>query len=222
MKGSPIAWLYAFCGVMNLLAHLLESDHLANWSKPFLMPLLILYMVIETNERFGRINWLLTGALFFSWLGDVSLMLTSFDVSFLIGLAAFFVAHLFYIVVFVKSTDSAFEFRKQVIFPLVIYGGVFMVYLLPSTGELGIPVAIYALVLITMVALAWLRQGKTSNESYGYVLYGAGCFLLSDSILAVDRFALDLPYGHFFVMLTYIPAQYLIMKGILSHHHQST
>jgi uncharacterized membrane protein YhhN len=38
-------------------------------------------------------------------------------------------------------------------------------------------------------------------------------FLLSDALLAINKFVAPIPMAGFWVMLTYITAQYLIVKG---------
>ncbi|OUU03246.1 MAG: hypothetical protein CBB92_01805 [Flammeovirgaceae bacterium TMED32] len=60
--------------------------------------------------------------------------------------------------------------------------------LLPKTDELLIPVFIYGLSLIGMACIARLRQGRTNSKSYRYVLIGTLFFLISDSLLAHNKF----------------------------------
>ncbi|MBT5506945.1 MAG: lysoplasmalogenase, partial [Flammeovirgaceae bacterium] len=87
--------------------------------------------------------------------------------------------------------------------------------LLPKTDELLIPVFIYGLSLIGMAGIARLRQGRTNSKSYSYVLVGTILFLISDFILALDKFVWDIPYDAIGVMTTYMGAQVLIIEGIL-------
>jgi uncharacterized membrane protein YhhN len=50
------------------------------------------------------------------------------------------------------------------------------------------------------------------------VFLGALLFMISDSLIALDRFGSDLlplPWAGFWIMLTYIAAQYLIVVGML-------
>ena len=46
-------------------------------------------------------------------------------------------------------------------------------------------------------------------------LTGAVCFVLSDTLLALNKFYAPFPYAAPLVMLTYCAAQYLITKGFI-------
>ena len=48
-----------------------------------------------------------------------------------------------------------------------------------------------------------------------YVFFGAIAFVISDSILAINKFYAPFEKSSFFIMLTYLVAQYLIVVGIL-------
>jgi uncharacterized membrane protein YhhN len=53
------------------------------------------------------------------------------------------------------------------------------------------------------------------TDSFG-VAIGAAVFMLSDSILAIDKFALPLPAAQFWVLWTYYVAQVLIVHNATS------
>ena len=87
--------------------------------------------------------------------------------------------------------------------------------LMPHLGDLEIPVSIYATVISIMLLFAfngllvWERPGNL------LVFLGAFFFVVSDSILAVNKFYTPIPKSSFFIMITYLLAQYLIVLGIL-------
>jgi uncharacterized membrane protein YhhN len=58
--------------------------------------------------------------------------------------------------------------------------------LLPSLGDLTIPVFIYALVISTMLLFAFALMWK--KPANWYILIGAVIFVSSDSILAFNKF----------------------------------
>ncbi len=70
--------------------------------------------------------------------------------------------------------------------------------------------------ILMMALLAYGRKGKVNQQSYTWVFIGALFFIASDSFLAIDKFLVTVPYGHFLVMVTYAIAQYLIAEGILN------
>jgi uncharacterized membrane protein YhhN len=56
-----------------------------------------------------------------------------------------------------------------------------------------IPVLIYAAVLTGMVLVALFRFGKTSSSSFALVFGGAILFMISDSLIAINKFLEPLP-----------------------------
>jgi uncharacterized membrane protein YhhN len=79
------------------------------------------------------------------------------------------------------------------------------------------PVLLYALVITLMALSALFRYGRTSMKSFALVFGGSILFIMSDSLLAVNKFIEPLALADFWIMVTYIGAQYLIVSGILNH-----
>ncbi len=67
--------------------------------------------------------------------------------------------------------------------------------------------------LMSMMALK--RSGRVGDSSFKLVFAGSLLFLLSDSMIAFNKFHSDIPMAGFLIMLTYIAAQYLIMRGLI-------
>jgi uncharacterized membrane protein YhhN len=82
---------------------------------------------------------------------------------------------------------------------------------------LKIPVFLYALVLLFMGVWAFKRRGGTNSPSFTLVATGAVLFVLSDSLIAVNRFFFALPAERILVMSIYLTAQYLIVQGLIKH-----
>jgi len=89
--------------------------------------------------------------------------------------------------------------------------------LFPHLGNLQIPVMVYALVITLMSLQALFRYGYTSKPSFILVFCGAISFMISDSLLAINKFMQPLPLSGLAIMLTYLLAQYLIVEGVLKH-----
>lgn len=87
----------------------------------------------------------------------------------------------------------------------------------PGLGEMKIPVMVYASVIVVMTITALLRYGYTSIQSFSLVFGGAIMFMISDSLLAVNKFLNPFAYAGFWIMATYCLAQFLIVKGIINH-----
>ncbi|CAF1363937.1 unnamed protein product [Rotaria sordida] len=97
----------------------------------------------------------------------------------------------------------------------------FMLYILSprlntdieETKDLLVPVVLYTIVIVGMAYTSYLRDRKASG--FWSVFAGAVFFVLSDTILAFNRFVLPLPTPGLFVMFTYGIGQYLITIGTL-------
>ena len=66
-----------------------------------------------------------------------------------------------------------------------------------------------------MMLSAINRFGGVAQNSFRWVFFGALFFLISDSILAVNKFADPVTNAGFWIMSTYALAQYLIVRGVV-------
>jgi len=171
-----------------------------------------------------RRSWIVIGAIFFSFIGDSLLMYDHVsEMYFMVGLGAFLVAQLCYIISYRQhrgdTTGSAVMNvqRVRLAFPIVLAGTGLVFVLYPKLEELLIPVMVYALVLVLMVLSALGRMGRTINASFWMVFAGAVSFMVSDSLLAINKFLQPVAGAGFWIMLTYIGAQLLITKGLIKH-----
>ena len=212
-----ISWIYIGIGAIHLVSLLYGNSTISQMTKPALMPILIYWLFLKAEGNVPLPRLLLALALIFSWGGDILLLNQSKTIYFLSGLGSFLVAQLLYAFVLYKSTYHPPKFQFKAISPLLVLGTGFMVFVVPEASELAIPVALYGLCILAMIAMATVRNGYTSEESFRWAFIGASLFLLSDGLIATNKFIIDIPYIHFFVMGTYIPAQYLIVKGVMEH-----
>jgi len=154
-------------------------------------------------------KYMIITGLVFSLAGDVFLMLPSDR--FVAGLVAFLIAHLFYSAAF-ASEISALIWGPLI--PLVIFGIVIYLILAPSLGNLKVPVLIYVVVILTMAWLAWVRLIQTGHMGALLASVGAFLFIISDTILAIDRFRGAFKLARALNLTTYFAAQLLIAGSI--------
>lgn len=76
-------------------------------------------------------------------------------------------------------------------------------------------ITIYAVSLILMSMMALNRSGRVGERSFKLVFIGSLLLLLSDSMIAFNKFHSEIPLAGFLIMLSYIAAQYLIMRGLI-------
>ena len=156
---------------------------------------------------------MLGAALALSTLGDVLLDLDPVGL-FVFGLGSFLVAHLVYISVFIQNRHRTVPLgvpRVLLAVGVLLYSVAVSGWLLPSLGNLIVPVAIYMCAITAMVISAIL--GRFENP---WVAVGAILFLISDSLLAVNKFKTPVPYRDFLVWSTYYTGQYGIAIGFLT------
>lgn len=187
-------------------------------AKPLLMPCLIMFVWLERKE-IQAFAWVIA-ALTFSWMGDVLLM-KSGTIWFILGLSSFLIAHVCYIRRFMLGGNKAdstmlkkIPWLEALVFAVFI--NVFL-WLWPTLGEMKLPVTIYSIVIYFMVFVAFSRRGRIPDSSFWVVLAGALLFVLSDSLIAISRFAgseVSIPQAAIWIMLTYTAAQGLIVWGI--------
>ena len=169
-------------------------------TKPLLIPLLAWTLI---GFKWDRVRWICLGLLF-SWIGDILLMLP-ID-GFVVGLISFLIAHHYYIRhLFGQWNAKEVPFRPVYLLGVTMYLIVLIGILFPVLGDMKIPVIVYGLVISTMLLFA------LHTEQRGYQL-GALFFVLSDSLLAINKFHTPLPLAGLLVMSTYGLAQYYIVK----------
>ena len=145
--------------------------------------------------------------------GDVFLMLPDL---FIPGLASFLLAHLAYIVL-LRQDAPWFAHRPSLAATLAL--GVAMYAVLWQGGlpaALRLPVAAYVLVIALMAAQALGRARHLGGQPAWTVAIGACFFMVSDSLLAINRFVQPFDGAQAAVLSTYYAAQLLIVQGWLA------
>jgi len=208
-------WLILFiASVVTLFVGILvDVQMLYLTAKPLLMITLLLYF-ISASRGYPSWRFYVMAALVFSWGGDVFLML---DNMFTAGLVSFLVAHIFYITAYQKTGAASGELKPLDIMKFVLFGAVVMWLLYPGLGGMLLSVLAYMVVLLSMGIWAHKRRGATTAVSFTLVSAGAMLFVISDGLIAINKFAFEIPAERILVMSTYISAQYLIVQGLLKH-----
>ncbi|WP_299334029.1 lysoplasmalogenase [uncultured Psychroserpens sp.] len=190
-------------------------------SKPAIVVSLLIFFWMNSNALHAKLRRLIAMALTFSLFGDLLLMFVSTSQTyFLLGLVSFLIAHVIYVIAFLKDRNSNLKPYVFIIVLLIYASGLF--YLLKDgLNDMLIPVIIYMIVILSMATSAFLRCKMVSKVSYLLVFTGAILFMLSDSILALNKFYQPLAYANVSIMLTYALAQFLIVLGILKQDQHS-
>lgn len=218
MKNKIALYVYLGFSLIYLTITALNLEEIARVLKPFLLPILLIAVYFST--RFSSKKILLT-ALTFSWIGDIVLLFANQgELYFIVGLVAFLISHVFYIVLFnkqtvTKSISNKISFGAGIGLILLYFFGM-ITTLGPKLGPLTVPVVVYAVVISSMLYFALKGSYQWNAIPYQSVLVGALIFIASDSILAFNKFYQPIPYASFLIMITYLAAQYGIVWGILN------
>ena len=200
-------WLYIFGAFAILFIGLLPLEpYVGNFVIKAIpaISLAVLAFIAISGSR-GK---LLFASLLFCAAADIALELAA-GKYFVIGLGLFLIAHILLIVTF--SRDFKFQKSKiPVIVLLVVYSKMMAFVLMPSLKELAIPVYIYMTAITLMGIFASLKSSKND-----FTLYGAISFIVSDSVLAINKFMMPVVAVDYVVMITYYLALFLIVYGFL-------
>lgn len=210
-------YVYLIISIVELLidADILQITSLRYLTKPLLMIQLMLFV---HDNLLSPLKKKLIITLLYAFLGDVFLMFSP-PIFFPLGLGAFLVMQILYILLFMKElTFQKVSFFDFIVLALVgVYITLFLDILWLGVGsELKLPVVIYAIALGSMAFFAYLRRLYTKGLSYWMVLLGAIFFVISDSLLAYNKFVETVTGNSFYVMGTYILAQLLLILGLVN------
>jgi uncharacterized membrane protein YhhN len=161
---------------------------------------IILLGVYALSQR----AWLAGAGLLVCAAGDVLL-----EIVFVYGMAAFAVGHILYCLAFAEWGRTLGLNRRD--FPVVIIilaiSGLMLIWLAPGMGDLLVPALLYQAIITLMVCCAFIVKAPMLAR------IGAVMFMLSDSLIAADRFAgADSLPGS--VWITYAAAQIMIAWGM--------
>lgn len=222
---SKILLLFFIVSLVELLAIGFEIEKLQWVVKPLLMVLLGVYYYSVVGK--SAMAKMVIGAILFSLVGDVCLLFQSNnELFFIFGLGAFLITHVCYVLTYRQHVKKVAgvglhgiqKFRFSL--PIILAGTGLITILYTHLGALKFPVIVYAIVLMVMVLQALFRFGYTTLKSFWFVFAGALLFMLSDSLIAINKFLAPFAWAGLAIMVTYILAQYLIIQGLMDHSEE--
>lgn len=200
----PSAWIPLCIGLLGAIAFLvgrsLDLYSLRMLSKGVPMVVLCAVVLRRSPDRYSR--WIAAG-LVASLAGDLLLELS--PATFAAGLVAFLSAHILYIKAFLSRSR---ELRPALALPFAAWGGLAFFTLAPGLGAMRLPVAIYTLAITVMGwrATALLGAPASTGEPMRTAA-GAILFLLSDTLLAFNRFHEPIEGAGYGIILLYWAGQ---------------
>lgn len=198
--------------VLAIRAHYLDDRQ--RWQvyafKP-LATLLILALALSLSPARPDYQWAIAAGLLLSTAGDVFLMLPRDR--FVAGLASFLLAHLCYLRAF--SIEVPFGAGLLLWLPFFAAGGMVVALVWPGLKPaLRGPVVVYVIVIAAMAGQATGRWYVSGSMVALAAAVGAGLFVVSDAVLAIDRFRWPFRAARAVTLATYWAAQLLIAISV--------
>lgn len=174
-------------------------------------------LLMQTPHDAWQAQWFLIGFVF-SLLGDVFLMLPN-SRWFIFGLGAFFLAHVYYIVGLNPTLPPTQAFLLLI--PCALIVGFVTRRVIASLRasdhtSLIAPVIGYGIVMTLMVFSAWatLFRPEWNDTRRVFVIVGATLFLISDGMLAWNRFVQPFGAAKLAIIITYHLGQIALALSI--------
>ncbi len=178
--------------------------------KPLSTAALLLLAAISHPAHGARYQLAVSLGLAFSLLGDILLMLPRDR--FLPGLASFLIAHIAYIVAF--TTGVPIGTAPALLLPPLAAAIPLLRLLWPGLGKLLVPVVLYSATIVLMVWLAWGLAWQLRTPGTALVALGAMLFMVSDALLAVNRFHRPFHGAQALIMGFYVAGQAMIALSV--------
>lgn len=184
---------------------------LERWAKPGVMLGLLAVVLLAGSVGKEAVAWLLV-ALVLGMIGDIFLLGDTAR-RFKAGLASFLVGHMAYVMCFlalgVTMTGSRIWAGIAIMLVCLFASRRVLPNVHAAAGwGLSFPVAIYMGVIAVMEIVAW-------GTGSWLISLGAAVFVISDTVLSMDRFVAPIAHGRLIVMITYHVGQALIVAGVL-------
>lgn len=147
--------------------------------------------------------------------GDIFLDLSRTEF-FIQALAAFLIGHIFYILAFAQQ----FHYRKERLYLALlpfIYVTIITFILFPRLGTFLLPVLVYIVVIALMGIFSSFINSKGIR-----IFLGATVFIISDSLIAINKFVVPFNYSTVIIISLYFIAQFMIGTGVLKDFSVNT
>lgn len=179
---------------------------------PTLCAFLLLLLLRKEGQttHSTRFYKLWCAALVFSMAGDLSLLFPNHQIFFLAGMFFFLVTHVLYSMAYVRELRSFNPLHFFLLIPLLLFAAFFFGLLYANLGSFLVPVCIYMSALIAMVWFSFcfaLNDHGLTKFQKAAIVNGAFLFLVSDTLLGVQKFLTPLPLPHVLILGTYYLAQ---------------
>jgi uncharacterized membrane protein YhhN len=221
MNRKLFLFIYVVICSIVLLSNYFDLKTTFLLSKPLIVASLLLFYggALASFKNNNKKNALL-GSLFFSLAADFTIVFANESDSFIkVSLLFMLIAKIFLIRVFVldifkEKTLNRHWIQLAVAALILAYGVEYFVLTYKDFGILKYPALLYILTISAMCMLAAIRSFNDDKKGFLMVLAGAVCFIVTDSVFAVNFFVKPVLFSNTIVLSSYAIAQYLIVAGV--------
>ena len=211
--------IFVVVAVANIIAESYALHGLKIVVKPLICISLAAYQFRHTNRRVG-FNRLIFTALILSLFGDCFLLLADQGAHYFIyGLLVFLAAHVTYSLAFFRDfkndPQASKIFGHLMLFLMGVLSLSYYSWIREYLDDLRIAVMAYMFAISIMIILTGYRYKRVNLSSFTLIYAGAIFFVISDSILAYNKFVVPFTYSGVLIISTYMSAQYLITVGTI-------
>lgn len=192
--------------IVTIWAKIQENESLQFVFKPLTMLAIILLAFFNSSAPMSFYEKAILAGLIFSTVGDV--LLIKDKQYFVQGLIAFLIGHIFYIAAFWTNPNwlSGLLYLSYIVF--------FFSILWKHLGSLKIPVIVYAIALALMSWMALSGTIENHNHHTFHAFIGSVLFIVSDTLLAYNKFKTPISYAPVWILATYFLAQWFIALSL--------
>ncbi|MCF6180964.1 lysoplasmalogenase [Lutibacter sp.] len=204
-------FVFVLASILDIVGIIFSIPILIYIFKPLIIFSLLFLYVFSLPKR---LKWYVM-ALELSFFGDVLLLFTG-NLFFIAGLVSFLLAHILFIKIVISRIKTV-NFLKLAIsvIPFLVTFILLIFTLKDSLHEMLLPVIIYGVIISTFGTVSLLAYLNKKSKKSMLMLFGAIFFMISDSLLAINKFYNPAHILEVIVMATYVIAQYLIFKSMI-------
>jgi len=202
-------WAFVF-GVLAIRAHYKGPRFLVYIFRPITMAVIISLVLEAGSQARPDYRYAIAAGLVISLAGDVFMILRK--KRFLEGLFCFLIAQVCYTFAFLSGIYL--KFSSWPTLPLLIFTVLVVLILHPHLGKMRVPVFLYIFVIITMARAALERAIQLPGTAALAAAAGGVLFVISDFLVAFDRFVKPSRSAQAFILSAYFTAQWLIALSV--------
>lgn len=208
--------IFLLVSILDIIGIFLDNSLLQSIFKPLIIPTLLIWYISKAD---APNKWYMI-ALVFSFIGDV-LLLDKMNL-FIFGIGAFLITQVMYVFIFSKGLAASNSKNKlKSIIPFLLFYSILMAVLAPKLNDFLIPVVIYGIAISIFGVVALLNYLHFKKRITLTLLQGALLFIVSDSLIALNKFYEEQQLYPIIIMVTYIMAQYLIANYMLKSENNN-